>query len=291
MEESFLVIRKAFFEIRNFTMIYHINDLSAPEVAVFARLTEHELRTSFENEGGIFIAESPNVIDRALTAGYKPISFLMENKHITGDAAFILEKCPEIPVYTADRSTLENLTGYKLTRGVLCAFRRPKPESFENVIKDSHRVVVLENIRDATNMGAIFRSAAALGIDAVLLTPECGDPLSRRCLRVSMGNVFNIKWARISEKIDQWPVEGMKKLKENGFKTLSMALRNNSIDITSSILKNTDKLAILLGTEGPGLLEKTIDLSDYVAKIPMKDGVDSLNVAAAGAIIFWELRK
>lgn len=272
-------------------MIIHIDDFSVPGTDVFANLTERELRNSYEKKGGIFIAESPNVIARALDAGYEPVSFLMEEKHITGDAAFLLERCPEVPVYTAGRAVLEKLTGYKLTRGVLCALKRKEPDSFENVCKNAKRVVILENLADATNMGAIFRSAAALGIDAVLLTPGCGDPLNRRCLRVSMGNVFLVKWARIGNTAEEWPEKGMNLLKEQGFKTLSMALRNNSANIDDPVLYNEEKLAILLGTEGEGLLTKTIELSDYVAKIPMREGVDSLNVAAAGAIIFWELRK
>ena len=272
-------------------MIIHIEDFLAPGPDVYANLTERELRNSYEKKGGIFIAESPNVIDRALKAGYEPISFLMEEKHITGDAAFLIEQCPHIPVYTASRKLLEQLTGFKLTRGVLCAFKRKEPETFDKVCENAKRVVVLENIADSSNLGAIFRSAAALGIDAVLLTPECADPLNRRCLRVSMGNVFLVKWARIGETASAWPVEGMNKLKEKGFKTLSMALRNNSVDIDDPVLYNEDKLAILLGTEGDGLLSETISMSDYVCKIPMKEGVDSLNVAAAAAVIFWELRK
>lgn len=272
-------------------MIIHINDFSQPGADVFSNLTERELRFSYEKKGGIFIAESPNVIDRALSAGYEPISFLMEEKHITGDAAFLVERYPELPVYTAPRSILEQLTGYKLTRGVLCALKRKPPMSLEDVCKNARRVVVLENIADSTNMGAIFRSAAALGIDGVILTPECADPFNRRCLRVSMGNVFLVNWTRIGESAQDWPEKGMNQLKEMGFKTLSMALRNNSVDIDDPVLHNGDKLAILLGTEGTGLLAKTIEMSDYVAKIPMKEGVDSLNVAAAGAVIFWELSK
>lgn len=272
-------------------MIKYIDDLNEPGVDVFANLTERELRFSYEKKGGIFIAESPKVIERALDAGYEPISMLMEEKHITGDAAFLIERCPSLTVYTAPRPVLEKLTGYKLTRGVLCAFKRKTPPEFEDVCKNAHRIAVLENIADSTNVGAIFRSAAALGIDAVLLTPECADPLSRRCIRVSMGNVFLVKWAHIGENASFWPKEGMNKLHELGFKTLSMALRNNSVDVDDPILKNENKLAILLGTEGEGLLPETIENSTYVAKIPMQKGVDSLNVAAAGAVIFWELRK
>lgn len=271
-------------------MVVQIKDFTTPGSEVFANLTERELRNSYERKGGFFIAESPNVIDRALAAGYEPISFLMEEKHITGDAAFLIQRYPDLPVFTAPRQVLEQITGYKLTRGVLCALKRKEPCTPEEVLKNAKRVVVLENLADATNMGAIFRSAAALGIDGVLLTPECADPLNRRCLRVSMGNVFLVKWARIGKTAADWPENGMNLLKATGFKTLSMALRNNSVDIDDPALYNQDKLAILLGTEGDGLLPYTIEHSDYVAKIPMKDGVDSLNVAAAGAIIFWELR-
>jgi len=270
-------------------MIVHIDTLDQKGPDLFANLTEKELRFSYEREGGIFIAESPKVIERALDAGFEPISFLMEEKHIEGDAAFLIERCPNLPVYTASRNLLEKLTGYKLTRGVLAAFKRRKEEDFIKVIQNGKRVVVLENIVETTNMGAIFRSAAALGIDAVLLTPECADPLCRRCIRVSMGNVFLIPWARIGKKKEDWPEKGLAGLHAAGFKTLSMALRNNSIDINNPLLHQEEKLAILLGNEGDGLLTKTIDTSDYVVKIPMKPGVDSLNVAAAAAVIFWEL--
>ena len=272
-------------------MIIQVTDLKQAGPDIFANLTERELRNAYEKQGGFFIAESPKVIERALDAGYEPISMLMEEKHITGDAAFLIQRCPNLPVYTAPRSVLEQLTGYKLTRGVLCAFKRKEPDSLEQAIAGAHRVAVLENIADASNVGAIFRSAAALGIDAVLLTPQCADPLNRRCLRVSMGNVFMTKWARIGTEASDWPEKGMSELNRLGFKTLSMALRNNSVDINDSALLAQEKLAILLGTEGDGLLPQTIDSSDYVVKIPMRPGVDSLNVAAAAAVIFWELGK
>lgn len=272
-------------------MIIQVTDLKQAGPDIFANLTERELRNAYEKQGGFFIAESPKVIERALNAGYEPISMLMEEKHITGDAAFLIQRCPNLPVYTAPRSVLEQLTGYKLTRGVLCAFKRKEPDSLEQAIAGAHRVAVLENIADASNVGAIFRSAAALGIDAVLITPQCADPLNRRCLRVSMGNVFMTKWARIGTKASDWPEKGMSELNRLGFKTLSMALRNNSVDINDSALLAQEKLAILLGTEGDGLLPQTIDSSDYVVKIPMRPGVDSLNVAAAAAVIFWELGK
>lgn len=272
-------------------MIIQVTDLKQAGPDIFANLTERELRNAYEKQGGFFIAESPKVIERALDAGYEPISMLMEEKHITGDAAFLIQRCPNLPVYTAPRSVLEQLTGYKLTRGVLCAFKRKEPDSLEQAIAGAHRVAVLENIADASNVGAIFRSAAALGIDAVLITPQCADPLNRRCLRVSMGNVFMTKWARIGTEASDWPEKGMSELNRLGFKTLSMALRNNSVDINDSALLAQEKLAILLGTEGDGLLPQTIDSSDYVVKIPMRPGVDSLNVAAAAAVIFWELGK
>lgn len=272
-------------------MIIQVTDLKQAGPDIFANLTERELRNAYEKQGGFFIAESPKVIERALNAGYEPISMLMEEKHITGDAAFLIQRCPNLPVYTAPRSVLEQLTGYKLTRGVLCAFKRKEPDSLEQAIAGAHRVAILENIADASNVGAIFRSAAALGIDAVLLTPQCADPLNRRCLRVSMGNVFMTKWSRIGTEASDWPEKGMSELNRLGFKTLSMALRNNSVDINDSALLAQEKLAILLGTEGDGLLPQTIDSSDYVVKIPMRPGVDSLNVAAAAAVIFWELGK
>lgn len=272
-------------------MIIQVTDLNQAGPDIFANLTERELRNAYEKQGGFFIAESPKVIERALNAGYEPISMLMEEKHITGDAAFLIQRCPNLPVYTAPRSVLEQLTGYKLTRGVLCAFKRKEPDSLEQAIAGAHRVAVLENIADASNVGAIFRSAAALGIDAVLITPQCADPLNRRCLRVSMGNVFMTKWSRIGTEASDWPEKGMSELNRLGFKTLSMALRNNSVDINDSALLAQEKLAILLGTEGDGLLPQTIDSSDYVVKIPMRPGVDSLNVAAAAAVIFWELGK
>ncbi|MCI6809277.1 MAG: RNA methyltransferase [Spirochaetia bacterium] len=272
-------------------MIIQVTDLKQAGPDIFANLTERELRNAYEKQGGFFIAESPKVIERALDAGYEPISMLMEEKHITGDAAFLIQRCPNLPVYTAPRSVLEQLTGYKLTRGVLCALKRKEPDSLEQAVAGAHRVAVLENIADASNVGAIFRSAAALGIDAVLITPQCADPLNRRCLRVSMGNVFMTKWARIGTEASDWPEKGMSELNRLGFKTLSMALRNNSVDINDSALLAQEKLAILLGTEGDGLLPQTIDSSDYVVKIPMRPGVDSLNVAAAAAVIFWELGK
>ncbi|MCR5725696.1 MAG: RNA methyltransferase [Treponema sp.] len=270
-------------------MVIHVDDFLQPGLAPYARLTERELRAVADCPDGLFIAESPKVIERALDAGFEPMSFLMEEKHCTGDAAFLLERCPEVPVYTAPRAQLESLTGYTLTRGVLCAFKRKPLAALSSVLSQASRVAVLENITDAVNVGSIFRSAAALGIDAILLSPGCCDPLNRRCVRVSMGNVFFIPWTRVVAENADWPARGMQALHEAGFKTLSMALRNNSIDIQNPVLHSEPRLAVLLGNEGDGLLSETIDTSDYVVKIPMKAGVDSLNVASAAVIAFWEL--
>lgn len=270
--------------------IIEITDFTAPELDAYARLTEAQLRNRLEPEKGIFIAESTKVIGTALDAGYEPVSLLMEPRHIEGDAAHIIERCGDIPVYTAQRSILAKLTGYELTRGVLCAMRRPKPRTLEDVCAGARRVAVLEGIVDATNVGAIFRSAAALNMDAVLLTPTCGDPLYRRAARVSMGTVFQIPWARIGDTPADWPHPGIEHLRELGFKTAAMALSDNSVSIDDPQLAKEDKLAIVLGTEGDGLSGITIADCDYTVKIPMAHGVDSLNVAAASAVAFWELR-
>ncbi len=270
--------------------IVEITDFSAPELDAFARLTEAQLRNRLEPEKGIFIAESPKVIDRALNAGYQPVSLLMERKHITGDAAPILERCGDIPVYTADRELLTELTGYQLTRGVLCAMRRSPLPTVEDLCANAHRVAVLESIVDTTNVGAIFRSAAALNIDAVLITPTCCDPLNRRSIRVSMGTVFQVPWTRIGETPSDWPDSGISRLQALGFKTAAMALSDNSVSIDDPALASEQKLAIVLGTEGDGLAEGTIAACDYTVRIPMSHQVDSLNVAAASAVAFWELR-
>jgi len=270
--------------------IIEISDFTAPELDAYARLTEAQLRNKLEPEKGIFIAESTKVIGTALDAGYEPVSLLMEPKHIDGDAAHIIARCGDIPVYTAQRSVLAKLTGYELTRGVLCAMRRPKPRTLEEVCSGARRVAVLEGIVDATNVGAIFRSAAALNMDAVLLTPTCGDPLYRRAARVSMGTVFQIPWARIGSAPTDWPHPGLELLRELGFKTAAMALSDNSVSIDDPRLAGEEKLAIVLGTEGDGLSGITIADCDYTVKIPMAHGVDSLNVAAASAVAFWELR-
>ena len=270
--------------------IIEISSLSAPELDVFARLTEAQLRCRLEPEKGVFIAESPKVIVRALDAGYVPVSFLMERRHITGDAAPLLARCPGVPVYTAERSILSALTGYELTRGVLCAMRRPQYPSVEALCRDARRVAVLENIVDSTNIGAIFRSAAALGMDAILITPSCCDPLCRRAARVSMGTVFQVPWTQIGSNAADWPQSGLTMLRALGFKTAAMALTDRSVPVDDEQVMCEEKLAIVLGTEGDGLLPETIAQCDYTVRIPMSHGVDSLNVAAASAVAFWQLR-
>ena len=270
--------------------IIEIQDISAPELAPFARLTEAQLRQKSDPEKGIFIAESPKVIERALDAGYEPVSLLMERKHISGQGRDIIARCGDIPVYTADREVLAGLTGYQLTRGVLCAMRRPPLPSVEAVCANARRVAVLEGIVDSTNIGAIFRSAAALNMDAVLVTPTCGDPLYRRAVRVSMGTVFQIPWTRIGSGVSEWPQPGIQRLRELGFKTAAMALSDTAISIEEPCLIAEKKLAIVLGTEGDGLVPRTIADCDYTVRIPMSHGVDSLNVAAASAVAFWQLR-
>ena len=270
--------------------IIEITDFAAPELDAFARLTEAQLRNRLEPEKGIFIAESPKVIDRALDAGCAPLALLMERKHLDGQGAAIMERCGDIPVYTARREVLESLTGYQLTRGILCAMRRPLPASVEAICADARRIAVLEGIVDSTNIGAIFRSAAALHMDAVLLTPTCCDPLCRRAVRVSMGTVFQIPWTRIGDSADQWPQAGLQRLQKLGFKTAALALSDRSVSVDDPALVAEHKLAIVLGTEGDGLSPRTIASCDYTVRIPMSHGVDSLNVAAAGAVAFWQLR-
>ena len=270
--------------------IIEITDISAPALDVYARLTETQLRNRLEPEKGIFIAESPKVIRRALDAGCKPLSLLMEHKHIDGQGAEIIARCGDIPLYTADREVLESLTGYTMTRGILCAMSRPKLPALEEVLRDAKRVAVLEGIVDSTNIGAIFRSAAAMHIDVVLLTPTCCDPLCRRAVRVSMGTVFQIPWTRIGQDKDQWPHPGLQWLKDLGFKTAAMALSDEAVTIEDPNLMAEEKLAIILGTEGDGLSDQTIAQCDYTVCIPMSHDVDSLNVAAASAVAFWQLR-
>ena len=271
--------------------IVEITDLSTPELAVYARLTQAQLRNRLEPEKGIFIAESPKVIARALDAGYQPISFLMERKQITGPASEVLARCGNAPVYTADRAMLAQLTGFELTRGVLCAMHRPLLSMVEEVCRNARRVAVLEGIVDSTNVGAIFRSAAALNMDAVLINPSCCDPLCRRAVRVSMGTVFQVPWAQIGETPADWPEKGLAQLNALGFKTAAMALSDRSVSIDDEALAREPKLAIVLGTEGDGLSHTTIASCDYTVKIPMSHGVDSLNVAAASAVAFWQLGK
>lgn len=271
--------------------IIEITDFHAPELDPYARLTQNQLRNRLEPEKGIFIAESPKVIDRALDAGYKPVSLLMERKQITGPAAGILSRCGDAPVYTADREMLAELNGFELTRGVLCAFRRPARRPVEELCKNARRVAVLEGIVDSTNVGAIFRSAAALNMDAVLINPSCCDPLCRRAVRVSMGTVFQVPWGQLGETPADWPEKGMDILHSLGFKTAAMALSDRSVSIDDEQLAKEPKLAIVLGTEGDGLAAGTIASCDYTVKIPMSHGVDSLNVAAASAVAFWQLGK
>ena len=271
--------------------IIEITDFHAPELDPYARLTQNQLRNRLEPEKGIFIAESPKVIDRALDAGYEPVSLLMERRQITGPAAGILSRCGDAPVYTADRELLAALTGFELTRGVLCAFRRPAPRPVEELCRDARRVAVLEGIVDSTNVGAIFRSAAALNMDAVLINPSCCDPLCRRAVRVSMGTVFQVPWGQLGDSPADWPEKGMDVLYALGFKTAAMALSDRSVSIDDDALAREPKLAIVLGTEGDGLAASTITSCDYTVKIPMSHGVDSLNVAAASAVAFWQLGR
>lgn len=262
--------------------IIEINSLEHPGVEVFSTLTEAQLRNRVEPGKGIFIAESPKVINVALNMGWEPLALLCERKHIEGDAKSIIQRCGDIPVYTGNRDLLAKLTGYTLTRGVLCAMRRPHENAVEEVCRDARRVVVIDGVVDTTNIGAIFRSAAALGIDAVLLTRSSCDPLNRRAVRVSMGSVFLVPWT--------WLDGSISSLHQLGFKTAAMALTDQSVSIDHPALKAEPRLAIIMGTEGDGLPHETIAEADYVVRIPMSHDVDSLNVAAAAAVAFWELR-
>ena len=271
--------------------IIPITDFMAPELDVYARLSENQLYHLYEPDAGIFIAESPNVIERALNAGYEPLSFLAETRELYGDAQRILMRCEHTPVYTAESELLTRLTGFALTRGLLCAMRRKPLPTLEAVCAGARRIAVMERVMNPTNVGAIFRSAAALGMDAVLLTPGCSDPLYRRAARVSMGTVFQIPWTFLDEKICSWPEEGQKILRKLGFRTAAMALKQDSVSVDHPALMAEERLAIVLGTEGDGLSEKTIADCDYTVMIPMAHGVDSLNVAAASAVAFWELGK
>ena len=270
--------------------IIEISDLTLPELDPFARLTEAQLRSRQAPEKGLFIAESAKVIEHALDAGDVPVSFLMERRQIDGPARGLLDRCPDVPVYTANRSVLASLTGYELTRGMLCSMRRPVLPNVEEICASARRLAVLEGIVDPTNVGAIFRSAAALGIDAVLATPTCCDPLHRRAVRVSMGTVFQVPWTFIGSSAADWPENGLAQLKHFGFRTAALALSENSVFIDDPALMAEGRLAIVLGTEGDGLSEATVASCDYTVRIPMSHAVDSLNVAAASAVAFWQLR-
>ena len=270
--------------------VIEITDFTAPELDVYARLSEGQLLNRAEPEKGMFIAESPRVIERALDAGCVPVSFLSEDRHIKKEAKEILERCGEIPAYVASFDVLTQLTGYKLTRGMLCAMYRPRLRTPEEVCRGARRIAVLESVVNPTNVGAIFRSAAALNMDGILLTSDCSDPLYRRSLRVSMGTAFQIPWTYFDKQIT-WPAEGQAFLKVQGFQTVAMALRDDTVNIDDPGLHKEEKLAIVLGTEGEGLASQTIASCDYTVKIPMSHGVDSLNVAAASAVAFWELGK
>ena len=270
--------------------IIEINDTTAPELDVYARTSEVQLLRYYEPDPGIFIAESPKVIERALNAGYEPISFLVEHKDLEGEAKYILERYPEIPVYTAEYEVLVGMTGYALARGMLCAMKRRQLPSVEEICRNTSRIAILENVVNPTNIGAIFRSAAVLHMDAVLLTNGCSDPLYRRAARVSMGTVFQIPWTYFDKKTC-WPQESMKVIQDMGFKTVAMALREDSCGIDDPQLLAEEKLAVILGTEGDGLASTTIADCDYTVMIPMSHGVDSLNVASASAVAFWELGR
>ena len=269
--------------------VIEITDFADPALDVYARLTEGQLKSRADVSKALFIAESPNVILRALDGGYEPVSLLMERRHIEGQAREVVARCGDIPLYTAPLSVLTELTGFPLTRGVLCAMRRKELPALETVLDGARRIAVLEDVMNPTNVGAIFRSAAALGMDAVLLTPSCSDPLYRRSVRVSMGTVFQIPWTRIGAELSDWPHPGLDRLRELGFQSAAMALRDDSLAIDDPRLAEVEKLAVVLGTEGEGLSDGTIADCDYTVRIPMFHGVDSLNVAAASAVAFWQL--
>ena len=270
---------------------FEIIDLNAPELDIYARLSENQLAHYNEPAPGLFIAESPKVIERAMDAGYVPVSFLMEKDHPDAHALRLLQRFPKVPVYTAAFEVLKQLTGYPLTRGMLCAMQRRSLPEVQTLCADARRIVILENVMNPTNIGSIFRSAAALNMDAVILTSGCSDPLYRRAARVSMGTVFQIPWTVFDKKTQPWPEEGMAVLKSMGFKTAAMALKDDSVDVDDAALMQEEKLAIILGTEGDGLAQTTIADCDYTVCIPMSHGVDSLNVAAASAVAFWQLGK
>lgn len=267
--------------------IITVSDINAPELAVYTSLTDAELK----RDGNLFIAESVKVIDVALDKGLSPVSFLMEQRQIEGIGRDIISRCPDVPVYTASREVLCKLTGFELTRGVLCAMKRPKRATLDEVLKNAKRIAVLERLSDAVNVGAVFRSAAALGMDAVLLFHNCSEPLNRRTVRVSMGSVFLVPWAFFEKEKFPLPENAVEYLKEKGFTTAAMALRDDSIGIDNPILNDSEKLALFLGAEGDGLSKTTIETCDYTVKIPMHHGVDSLNVAAAAAVSFWQISR
>lgn len=269
--------------------IIEITDFHTPELDIYARLSEVQLLHLYEPKTGIFIVESPKVIERALADGYEPISFLMEKRHVETQAKNILANYPNVPVYVAELEILTKLTGFQLTRGMLCAMKRKPLPSVADICKGARRIAVLENVMNPTNVGAIFRSAAALNMDAILLTPACSNPLYRRASRVSMGTVFQIPWTFIGKDSADWTANGINSLKELGFKTAAMALRDDSVSIDHPALLSEEKLAIILGTEGDGLANCTIADCDYTVRIPMSHNVDSLNVAAASAVAFWQL--
>ena len=271
--------------------IIHIQDFSHPGLEPYVRLTEAQLRSRQDPAKALFIAESLKVIGHALDAGCEPVSMLMEEKHIAGQAAETIARCGDIPVYTGPSELLAQLTGYQLTRGILCAMRRPAEKDPGLILRDAHRVAVIEGVVDPTNVGAIMRSAAALNMDAVLLDPTCCDPLHRRAVRVSMGTVFQVPWARIGDRPATLAGQGLALLRSYGFKTAAMALNDSAISIDDPVLTAEEKLAVVLGTEGDGLPAATIDACDYCVMIPMSHGVDSLNVAAASAVAFWQLGK
>ena len=267
--------------------IIKISDFNAPELDIYARMSEGQLLNRHEPEKGMFIAESPKVVARALDAGYAPVSILVEDRHVEGEAGEIIERCGQIPVFTAEFEVLKQLTGFGLTRGMLCAMYRPQLPSVEQICKNASRIAILERVVNPTNVGAIIRSAAALNMDAVLLTSDCSNPLYRRAIRVSMGTVFQVPWTFLGQ--EEWPERGMELLHEMGFKTAAMALSDQSVGIDDPALMAEEKLAIVLGTEGDGLAGETIAGCDYTVRIPMSHGVDSLNVAAASAVAFWQL--
>lgn len=276
--------------------IKKVTDFAASELKIFMETTENQLLSREDPDKGMFIAESPKVLERALDAGYEPLCMLVEEKQITEEAARLITRCPDTPVYAAEHELMQKLTGYPMTRGVLCAMMRRKLPGLEEICSNARRIAVLERVVNPTNLGAIFRSAAALGMDAVLLTSDCCDPLYRRAIRVSMGTVFQIPWTYFGGKYDKseadsWPSQGLQTLREMGFLTAAMALRDDTIPIDAPVLKEAKRLAVILGTEGDGLSSRTIHSCDYTVKIPMYHGVDSLNVAAASALAFWELGK